>query len=122
MKINHISFNLSRRGVKRMNRDYNYIRNLGRDLLKITSEMEAQDFMIAQLEIRAAEYKAHFYGRTDLAEKLNKQYQENEDYRVGDFDGFCYASWRANAKFRTLNFMLIDCLLTKEEYEFCKVM
>ena len=60
-----------------MNRDYEHIKNLGRDLLEITTENKEKDFTIYQLEIRAAEYKAHFYGKIDLAEKLNKQYQEN---------------------------------------------
>ena len=42
-------------------------------------------------------YKAYFFHKSELAEILEKQIEENYDYWIGEFDGFCYASWRARA-------------------------
>lgn len=55
-----------------------------------------------------------------MGEKLQKQREENEDAVVGEFDGHCYASWRANAIFRTLEDMYNEGLITESEYRECK--
>lgn len=41
--------------------------------------------------------------------------------QIGEFDGFSYASWRANAVYRTLEDMCYEGLLTEKEYRECKV-
>ena len=40
---------------------------------------------------------------------------------VGEFDGYCYSSWRANAIFRTLEDMYNEGLLTEDEYNKCRI-
>lgn len=72
------------------------------------------------LRIKAAKYKAFFFRESDLAIKLQEQEEENRDALVGEFDGYCYASWRANAIFRTLEDMCNEGLLTESEYRECK--
>ena len=57
----------------------------------------------------------------EQAEKLEKQSEENRDALIGEFDGFSYASWRANAVYRTLEDMCYEGLLTEKEYRECKV-
>lgn len=64
-------------------------------------------------------YKAFFFHRSDLATNIQQQIMENNDAEIGEFDGFCYASWRANAVYRTLEDMAKQGLITKEEYNFC---
>lgn len=71
------------------------------------------------LRIKVAKYKAYFFGRYDLVEKLEKQIKENRDYLIGEFDGFCYCSWRARAVFRTLEDMYDEGIITESEYNFC---
>ena len=66
-------------------------------------------------------YKAYFFRNTILAEKLQKQSEENRDALIGEFDGFSYASWRANAVYRTLEDMFDEGLLTENEYRECKI-
>lgn len=66
-------------------------------------------------------YKAYFFRNFSLAEKLQKQSEENRDALIGEFDGFSYASWRANAVYRTLEDMCDEGLLTEKEYRECKV-
>lgn len=93
--------------------------NLGRELLELNATVEAQEKEIEMLRLKAAKYKAYFYMKTQLVEKLEKQIRENIDALTGIFDGFCYTSWRANACYRTLEDMLKDELITREEYNFC---
>lgn len=70
--------------------------------------------------LKAAYYKALLQGTCELAEKISKQLTENEDCKVGEFDGFGYSSKRAKAKFRTLEDMY-DCkIITKSEFDFLK--
>ena len=76
---------------------------------------------IIYLRIKAAMYKAYFFRNSILAEKLEKQSEENRDALIGEFDGFLYASWRANAVYRTLENMCDEGLLTEKEYRECKV-
>ena len=56
-----------------------------------------------------------------FAEKLQKQSEENRDALIGEFDGFSFASWRANAVYRTLEDMCDEGLLTEKEYRECKI-
>ena len=65
-------------------------------------------------------YKAYFFYNSILAEKLQKQSEENRDALIGEFDGFCYASWRANAVYRTLEDMLYEGIITETEYRECE--
>lgn len=78
-------------------------------------------YEVENLRIKAAMYKAYFFRNFSLAEKLQKQSEENRDALIGEFDGFSYASWRANAVYRTLEDMCDEGLLTEKEYRECKV-
>lgn len=93
---------------------------LGLELIELNRTIKYQEKIIDELRIKVAYYKASFFGKYDLAERLYKQDMENQDNLIGDFDGFCYASWRANAVYRTLEKMMADELITMEEYDFCK--
>lgn len=107
-----------------MREDY-YRRNMttdfGMELINLNRTIEQQEIIIDELELKAAEYKALFFGRDDLVEKLRKQIRENRDHCIGEFNGFCYASWRARAVYRTLVDMYRGNIITEEECSFCKV-
>ena len=66
-------------------------------------------------------YKAAFFGQHDLYDKLVKQRDENHDARIGEFDGFSYASWRARAVFRSLEDMYEEGIITEKEYAECNL-
>ena len=89
------------------------------ELLNINKTNEHQKLVINELMLKAAKYKAYYYGKSDLAEKLENQIIENLHSCIGEFDGFSYASWRANAVYRTLDKMVDDGLITLEEHKFC---
>lgn len=95
--------------------------DLAFELINLNKTVEWQELLIDELALKAAMYKANFFHRYHLADKIGKQIEENCNYRVGDFDGFCYASWRANAVYRTLFDMYTQRLITEEEYRFCEV-
>ena len=95
--------------------------NMGLQLLEYQKELVSQEYKIENLRIKAAMYKAYFFHNSSLAEKLQKQSEENRDALIGEFDGFSYASWRANAVYRTLEDMCRKGLLTKKEYRECEV-
>lgn len=90
-------------------------------LAKLSNMMDQQDLLITEYRLKAAMYKAYFFHKSELAEILEKQIEENYDHSVGEFDGFCYASWRARAVYRTLEDMVRQGIITKTEYEFCNV-
>lgn len=92
----------------------------GLELLNAQEKLISQEYEIELLRIIAAQYKAFSFIIGDLGEKLQKQREENEDAVVGEFDGHCYASWRANAIFRTLEDMYNEGLITESEYRECK--
>lgn len=73
------------------------------------------------LELKQPYIKHISFRNSSLAEKLQKQSEENRDALIGEFDGFSYASWRANAVYRTLENMFDEGLLTEKEYRECKV-
>ena len=95
--------------------------NLGLELANSQYKLISQEYEIEMLRIKAAKYKAFFFRESDLAIKLQEQEKENTDALVGEFDGFCYASWRASAVFRTLEDMYNEGLLTEDEYRECKI-
>lgn len=94
---------------------------LGAELLELNHTVHSQELIIEEYRLKAAMYKALFFGKSALAEKLRNQIKENYDNCVGEFDGFCYASWRARAVYRTIEDMTTQGLITKEEYIFCDV-
>lgn len=91
-----------------------------KEVLKMNNTIEHQEQVIDELTLKAAKYKAYFYGKYDLAEKIDAQMEENTNNLIGEFDGFCYASWRAKAEYRTLRDMFVEDLITEEEYNFCE--
>lgn len=95
--------------------------NLGLQLLESQEKLVSQEYEIENLRIKAAMYKAYFFRNFSLAEKLQKQSEENRDALIGEFDGFSYASWRANAVYRTVEDMFDEGLLTENEYRECKL-
>lgn len=95
--------------------------NMGLQLLEAQEKLVSQEYEVENLRIKAAMYKAYFFRNSILAEKLQKQSEENRDALIGEFDGFSYASWRANAVYRTLENMCDEGLLTEKEYRECKV-
>ena len=92
---------------------------LGTELLQLNHTIESQKLFIEELRLKSAMYKAYFFHKSVLAEKLEKQIKENFDNCVGEFDGFCFASWRAHAVYRTLEDMFLQGIITKSEYDFC---
>ena len=84
-------------------------------------ELEHLSIAIEEYRIKAAMYYSLHMRRRDLGDRLRNQLQENDDAIIGEFDGFCYASWRANAVFRTLEDMVHDGIITREEYNFCDI-
>lgn len=95
--------------------------NIGLNLLEAQEKLICQEYEIENLKIKAAMYKAYFFHDSTLAKKLQKQSEENRDALIGEFDGFSYASWRANAVYRTLEDMCNEGLLTEKEYRECMV-
>ena len=93
--------------------------NMGLQLLEAQEKLVSQEYEVENLRIKAAMY--NFFRNFILAEKLEKQSEENRDVLIGEFDGFSYASWRANAVYRTLEDMCDEGLLTEKEYRECKV-
>lgn len=93
--------------------------SLGRELLDAETKLCSQEYEIETLRIKAAKYKAFFFHYSELGEKLQKQEEENRDALIGEFDGFCYASWRARAVFRTLEDMYAEGMLSESEYRQC---
>lgn len=90
------------------------------DLVNIIENYKRLENKTYMLELEKSKYKAYFYGKSDLAEKLSNQLKENENYFIGADDGFCFSSERANAIFRTLEDMQEQNIISKEEYIFCK--
>lgn len=96
--------------------------NIGLCLLEVQQKIISQEYEIENLRIKAAMYKANFFHNYTLAEKLQKQSEENRDALVGEFDGLSYASWRARAVHRTLEDMVTEGLITGKEYQECEIL
>lgn len=101
-------------------RTENFIEELGKGLTKLSDIIDSQELIITEYKMKAAMYKAYFFHKYELAEILEKQINENYDNITGEFDGFCYASWRANAVYRTLEDMVNQNIITDSDYRFCK--
>lgn len=91
------------------------------DIEELQNQLSAQEFEVEMLKFKAAKYKALFFHKEKLEEKLEKQYRENANAIIGDFDGCCYESSRRKAVFRSLKDMLHEGLLTEQEYKECNV-
>ena len=91
------------------------------DIEELQNQLSAQEFEVEMLKFKAAKYKALFFHKEKLEEKLEKQYRENANAIIGDFDGCCYKSSRRKAIFRSLKDMFHEGLLTEQEYEECNV-
>lgn len=98
---------------------YGLAYGLEQELRTNRQELEYLSIALEEYKIKAAMYYSFFMHRWDLGETLRKQLQENDDAIIGEFDGSCYASWRANAVFRTLEDMVHDGIISREEYNFC---
>lgn len=88
------------------------------DLVYELKEKEDLQISYENLKLEKAKYKAYFYGKNELAEKLSYQVDNNYNYLVGPYDSFMYSSTKAKAKFRTLVDMLEEGIITQEEYNF----
>lgn len=94
--------------------------DFGMNIVEAHMKLVQQKSQIELLRIKAAKYKAYFFHKFQLAEKLEKQERENKDALVGEWDGMCYASWRAKAVFRTLEDMRDEGTITESEYKECE--
>lgn len=61
--------------------------NMGLQLLEAQEKLVSQEYEVENLRIKAAMYKAYFFRNSILAEKLEKQSEENRDALIGEFDG-----------------------------------
>ena len=87
----------------------NMTMDLGRELLNLNNTIESQQYLIDKLELKAAIYKAYFFGKTELAEKLDEQINTN------------IFSQLTGIGYNTLEDMCVLGLITEAEYDFCKV-
>lgn len=95
--------------------------NIGLELVYLNRRVEEQELLIDKLILKASEYKARYFGKYDLADKLADQIDENSNHLIGAWDGYCYSSDRARARYRTLEDMALDGIITENEYQFCDV-
>lgn len=100
----------------------NMTMDFGMELVNLNKTVAQQETIIDELMLKAAMYKANFFHKYDLADKLQEQIKENYDNLTGDWDGFCFVSWRADAVYRNLDDMLRKGLITEEERRFCNVL
>ena len=98
---------------------YHLLENLGVEMIAIQRSAESVEMEKEQYRLKAAMYRNFFIHNFALWEKLQEQVTENTNALIGEFDGFSYASWRANAVFRTLENMFEDGILTEKEYMSC---
>jgi hypothetical protein len=89
------------------------------DDIKMSDTVDAKEWLNQAYRLKAAMYKAYFYGHNNLADTLRKQVSENYAHQVGDFDGYCHASQRGRAVYRTLEDMEEQGILSETEYRFC---
>lgn len=100
---------------------YGLTYELEKELRSNRHELQYLSVALEEYRIKAAMYYSFHMHKWDLGKKLNEQLQENKDAIIGEFDGFCYSSRRANAVYRTLEDMFRDGMITREEYNFCNV-
>ena len=97
------------------------IKSIVLDIMQCIDDAEFYEREYQQMKVTAAKYKALFYGRDGISKKLCDQESENRDACIGAFDGFCYSSKRAVARFRTLDDMKNEGILDADEFAFCDV-
>lgn len=95
---------------------------LENELHSVNRKIVSQELEIENLKLKGAMYKALFFNRYDLAERLESQITENSDACIGEFDGFCYSSKRVNAKYRTLDNLMNNGIITENEYNECSLL
>ena len=98
---------------------YHLLEDLGAEMIATQRRAESVGMEKEQYRLKAAMYRNLFIHNFELGQKLQEQITENNNALIGEFDGFSYASWRANAVFRTLENMLEDGILTEKEYMSC---
>lgn len=81
---------------------------LGNELIGLNRTIEEQECVIDNLELKAAMYKASFYHKTDIAEKLSDQIHTN------------LMSYMTGVGYRNVDDMYQEYILTEAEYRFCK--
>ena len=95
------------------------LKSLENELHCVNIKLVSQELKIENLKLKGAMYKAFFFHMWDLGERLKIQIAENSYACIGEFDGFCYSSKRGNAKYRTLENLMNDGIITKIEYNEC---
>ena len=98
---------------------YHLLEDLGAEMIATQRRAESVEMEKEQYRLKTAMYRNLFIHNFELGQKLQEQITENNNALIGEFDGFSYASWRANAVFRTLENMLEDGILTEKEYMSC---
>ena len=83
---------------------------LGRELIELNDNIESQKILIDKLELKAAMYRAYFFGKRNLAKRLDNQIEENIRSHI-----------MSRETYRTLEDMFLLGLITEAEYEFCVV-
>lgn len=104
-----------------MRRRMDELYRFGADIRDICDELDAYKKKYEIQRIKSAKYYSFHMHRWSLGNRLDDQIQENQDALIGEFDGFCYSSRRANAIFRTLEDMVSDGIITGEEYNLCRI-
>lgn len=97
------------------------LRGYAEQIINLTQTVTSQETEIEDLRLKAAMYKAYFFQKRDLAERLCNQITENLNALTGEFDGFSYSSARAAAIYRTLEVMKVHGIISDDEYKFCIV-
>ena len=100
---------------------YGLAYGLEQELRTNRQELGRLSIALEEYRIKAAMYYSFHMHHWDLGEKLRSQLQENDDAIIGEFDGFCYSSRRADAVYRTLGDMFHDGIISREEYNFCNI-
>lgn len=99
----------------------NITKELGIEMLNINQVIQRQQIQIDELKLKGAMYKAYFFEKSELVELLRNQIQDNYNSSIGEFDGFCYASWRAKSVYRSLEDLFEQGIITETEYDFCNL-
>lgn len=105
-----------------MKHRFDSISNFGQDLMDLVAVYRALQDRVEFYRLKAALYKAYFYHNNRLSKQLENQIDKNRNSKFEDgFDGFCYDSRYTNSVYRTLEGMLLDGVISNEEYEFCNI-
>ena len=80
------------------------------ELASLNKTIVEQEMIIDGLRLQSAMYKASFFKKGSLADKLSKQIINNHLSCMGG----------CSAVYKTLDDMLREDLITQEEYKFCE--